>query len=434
MKSVVRGSGGRVGTGALLVVFAACAAPGTGDAPPGLGSVRFNLGLAPASARCAKITATPAMGMAVESSFEIGPGRPSQFATDGLPTGAVTLTEQVYTISCALLTTEMPTWISDDMPVTLRAGVALDVTFSLHLASAGGQVSVTSDFPRTAPVVTEFALTAGRDPSQITAGADGNMWFTEPMANKIGRITPAGVVTEFALPTAGALPTAIASGADESLWFTEAGAAKIGRITTSGAIREFTIPSGNAAIGIIAAPDGNVWFLEPSKVGRITLTGTVTEIGVPGHPKSITAGPDGAVWIAAEFFAHIDTGTLALTPLAGVGFAKTVPSFVAGSDGALWFTVTNNTAGPIGKVTLAGARSYFPLPESMQSAGALTGGSDGALWFTDAMVGAIGRITTGGTITEYLTPSSSSPVGIAAGHDGALWYTDATGKIGRLHP
>src|SRR5260370_40257989 len=35
----------------------------------------------------------------------------------------------------------------------------------------------------------------------ITAGPDGNVWFTQPQANQIGRITPSGAVTEFLLPT-----------------------------------------------------------------------------------------------------------------------------------------------------------------------------------------------------------------------------------------
>ena len=38
-------------------------------------------------------------------------------------------------------------------------------------------------------------------PQSITAGPDGNLWFTEDFGNKIGRITPAGVITEFPIPT-----------------------------------------------------------------------------------------------------------------------------------------------------------------------------------------------------------------------------------------
>ena len=97
----------------------------------------------------------------------------------------------------------------------------------------------------------------------ITAGPDGNLWFTESGANQIGRITPAGAVTEFPIPTAGSHPYGITAGPDGNLWFTEFNANKIGRITTAGVITEFPIPTaGSAAYGIAAGPDGNLWFTE----------------------------------------------------------------------------------------------------------------------------------------------------------------------------
>jgi virginiamycin B lyase len=67
-------------------------------------------------------------------------------------------------------------------------------------------------------------------PHSITTGPDGNLWFTEPQANKIGRVTPAGDFTEYVVPTADSYPRAIALGPDGNLWFTESRAKKIGRI------------------------------------------------------------------------------------------------------------------------------------------------------------------------------------------------------------
>ena len=52
-------------------------------------------------------------------------------------------------------------------------------------------------------------------------GPDGNLWFTERGSNNIGRITTAGVVTEFPIPTANSYPSGIAAGPDGNLWFTE---------------------------------------------------------------------------------------------------------------------------------------------------------------------------------------------------------------------
>ena len=81
-------------------------------------------------------------------------------------------------------------------------------------------------------MITEFPIpTAASQPWWITAGPDGNLWFTEQNGNKIGRITPGGTITEFTIPTAGSRPYDIATGPDGNLWFTENGGSKIGRIS-----------------------------------------------------------------------------------------------------------------------------------------------------------------------------------------------------------
>lgn len=83
-------------------------------------------------------------------------------------------------------------------------------------------------------VITEFPIpTALSGPEGITAGPDGNLWFTEAAANKIGRITPDGSITEFPIPTAASRPRKITAGPDGNLWFTESSGNKIGRITTA---------------------------------------------------------------------------------------------------------------------------------------------------------------------------------------------------------
>jgi hypothetical protein len=83
---------------------------------------------------------------------------------------------------------------------------------------------------------------AGSAPTDIAAGPDGNMWFTEEGSDQIGRITPATTITEFAiLPGA---PHAIASegGAGGALWYTMPPSDTIGRITTAGARTSFSLP------------------------------------------------------------------------------------------------------------------------------------------------------------------------------------------------
>ena len=58
-----------------------------------------------------------------------------------------------------------------------------------------------------AGTITEFPtpLAGSGDLEQIARGPDGNLWFTE-FTGKVGRITPAGVVTEFPLSSPASRP------------------------------------------------------------------------------------------------------------------------------------------------------------------------------------------------------------------------------------
>src|SRR5437667_299854 len=151
--------------------------------------------------------------------------------------------------------------------------------------------------------------TASSRPTGIAAGPDGNLWFTETGANAIGRITPAGVITEFPIPTANSSPWAITAGPDGNLWFTmPLGPGRgLGQITTSGVVTEFSC-CHQPPLAISAGPDGNLWFTESGYlrrgmgghsagwIGRMTTTGVITEFPIPtvgSTPIGITAGPDG---------------------------------------------------------------------------------------------------------------------------------------------
>ena len=79
----------------------------------------------------------------------------------------------------------------------------------------------------------QFPAGSGQ-PSGIAVGSDGAFWYTETGANKIGRISSGGTVTnEFAVPTPGSQPGDIAGGSDGALWFTEFVGNKIGRIAVA---------------------------------------------------------------------------------------------------------------------------------------------------------------------------------------------------------
>lgn len=120
--------------------------------------------------------------------------------------------------------------------------------------------------------ITEYPIaTAGSGPTNIVAGPDGNLWFTESGVNKIGRMTTDGAITEFILPTANGAPTGIIAGPDGYLWFIETGngpdqtsvsSAQIGRISTAGAIREYSLPTASRAVlaGLAFDSRGRLWM------------------------------------------------------------------------------------------------------------------------------------------------------------------------------
>lgn len=80
--------------------------------------------------------------------------------------------------------------------------------------------------------ITEYGIpTIHSGPVGITAGPDGNLWFTEFRGNQIGKVTTGGSFTEYSIPSAGSFPTGISVGPDSNLWFTEQGVANnIGRV------------------------------------------------------------------------------------------------------------------------------------------------------------------------------------------------------------
>src|SRR5581483_8889990 len=120
---------------------------------------------------------------------------------------------------------------------------------------------VTSGFP------------AGGLPRHIAAGPDGNLWFTDLGTNQIGRITTAGVVTEFPVGSGGLED--IAAGCDGNLWFTDQSPGSVARITTSGTVTAFTtgITPGSLPNRITAGPSQNMWFTESNDPGRIATVG-----------------------------------------------------------------------------------------------------------------------------------------------------------------
>jgi streptogramin lyase len=325
-------------------------------------------------------------------------------------------------------------------PTSLTASTALN----LHPQGQGaGQDLIV--LPPIAPPFQGFVpptMAAGL--ADITAGPDGNLWFTESSADQIGRIPPSGSpIEEFAVPTAGAAPAAITKGPDGNLWFTEENANQVGRISTDGStIQEFPISA--AAGSITSGPDTNVWFTEPSTntIGRMTVDGsTLKEFPLPAgapEPTSITLGPDGNLWFTQDGGGVSPDAVGRITPDGGTitEFNIATPvsspnSITLGSDGNLWFVEAG--ANQIGRITPAGVISEFA---ALASPTAIAAAGDGNLWFTtgQSFLGTpcvLGRITPGGVVAAFFQACGSA---ITGGPDGNVWFLTQDDSIVRFSP
>jgi uncharacterized protein (TIGR03437 family) len=286
--------------------------------------------------------------------------------------------------------------------------------------------------------ITDFNIpTSNGQPWAIATGPDGNLWFTENTGNKIGKITPAGIISEFNIPSANAQPFGIATGPDGNLWFTEGAGDKIGKITPAGVITEFNIPTPfSHPKGIATGPDGNLWFTEGiNRIGKITPAGAITEFNIPtpgGLPLGIVSGQDGNLWFTEWGGNKIGK----ITPAGAITeFDIPTPTsypfgIAAGPDGNLWFT--EDLGNKIGQITPAGAITEFNIPTSGSLPLSIVSGPDGQLWFTENTGNKIGKITPDGAISELPT-SNGGPRDIVLGPEGNLWFTEPnSNKIGRL--
>jgi virginiamycin B lyase len=296
--------------------------------------------------------------------------------------------------------------------VFLRASVLGGAAaFSPAIASAEGAAQhwLTAAHPEliTDGQVHSFQLPHPRSgPTTVAVAADGRVWFTEGAGDRIGRVNPDGSdLAEFALPNPASAPRIIAVGGDGNLWFSEHTGNRMGRITPDGKVVEFEIPTPASQPRAIAlGADGNIWFgmFAAGKIGRITPAGSISEFVVPtanSGPRALAAGPDGNVW-----FSEYRTNK-------------------------------------IGRITPAGAVTEFELPRPNSGPGDITAGADGAMWFVELSGGAdglvtngnrVGRITTGGAITEFPMPAPGpSPINIAVGPDRNVWYTRGN-RLGRV--
>ena len=223
--------------------------------------------------------------------------------------------------------------------------------------------------------ITEYTVPhASSGPFFITAGPDGALWFTEQFANKIGRITTSGSFTEFAVPGWRLQQ----SGMDRLRGRTGRTRRRTAQRQyradhTGGVLPIFSIPGGGCPFGITAGPDNALWFTEPcfNHVGRIhyhrhlhPLYCADRRIRARRHHAGVGRGA--VVRRERGRQNRVRHHQRQLHRICRSRPRPTGPKTItAGPDGALWFAgVTSNM---IGRVTTSGSITEFTVPTGTAS-------------------------------------------------------------------
>lgn len=353
------------------------------------------------------------------------------------------------------------TFTSAAQPFTVTATDLYETLFvvnsSLTTPTPSPTPSVTiTEFPGPAPTPASLCCIVSAN------GALSFGYIYENGAAYVGQITMQGVLSGVQqLPTSGTME--LAAGPSGSVAYSSVNGNLVNTVglVTSSSVTSNSVGGSECVSAIIATgSDGNLWTCGESGIGttgqidRVAGSG-VTTFTVSASPspvptfEGIAPGPDGALWyvgftgstpiIGRITTAGAVTDYSAAAMRAGV---QTPVSIVAGPDGALWFTdpnVSYSSTGrdAIGRITTGGVVTEYVLSSGSHVTypNFITVGPDGALWFAEASVPAIGRITTSGLITQYSAGITSGAFlsGITTGPDGALWFTEQnTNKLGRL--
>jgi virginiamycin B lyase len=289
---------------------------------------------------------------------------------------------------------------------------------------------------------TEFRLPSRTDiPVGIAVAPDGTVWFTLESSDSIGLLRD-GKLQKLPTGSDSVEPLGLAVDPSGLVWYTDAATRKISRVSPEGSITSFALSTPVARLGRLAiAPDGAVWFAEPSLVSvthlkngvftRHLVGASLTKGSANAAPFGVAVAADGAVWATLQNANKL----VRITPGRDVVEFE-VPTRRSGlgdigvdAMGAVSFLEIS--ANKIGR--LAGGRfEEFPVPTPGAGLTALAVAPDGAAWFSELRAHKLGRLRDG-VITEFPLPRRDArPFGIAVDTRNNVWYTDLSGWIGRL--
>jgi hypothetical protein len=193
--------------------------------------------------------------------------------------------------------------------------------------------------------LTISAVAANAVPNAMTLGPDGNMWFTSGQnsgtptppsgVNNIFQVTPSGQFTAFpGVP--GGSPNFITAGPDGNIWFTDYNNNAIGRLVlSSGAVTEFPTPTTNSlpwniATGpaVIAVPVAPTNVTGSNPLGAPVIGWTASASTVIGYNVYRSTGQNGPFTLVNTSLVTSTTFTDLNAPVPPCGISFTYYYFV----------------------------------------------------------------------------------------------------------
>lgn len=225
----------------------------------------------------------------------------------------------------------------------------------------------------------DFPLLAGSRPLNLVSGG-GFIWFTDPGRDSIGRLNPATEqVDEFEAP-AGAHPADLDYASDRSVWFTEMMRDRIARLVVKDA-DDYTVDeyftsslSGGRPYGLVVAGRDVVYFAqtENDRVTRFTppdswlqLYDSTGASDVPNGPYELALESLNEVWTTERVGNRITKfhpGTFPLPIPHDLSPASSVPTGIAVDVSRDYVWFTQWAAGQIGRFRSGSGAEYYPLP------------------------------------------------------------------------
>lgn len=246
---------------------------------------------------------------------------------------------------------------------------------------------------------------------QIIAAYDNSMWM--PDGNWLCRISADGSSSQEYPVTApparsGLFVSAVVAGADRNVWFNDFNNPRIGKMSLAGStLAIYGLPSGVPPVSSLSAgPDGNMWMAAGNAIVKSTTSGQMRKFAVPYYVDSIKNAGDGLLY------------------------------FLYGQPGQNW--------SGIGTITTSGGLKYYPFPGSEAKCdglgtcyvgSGLTVGPFGNLWFESPHGIQAFSHTAHTYSSEISTPfgvdSTTTKYAFGYGNDNNLWFYGGSDSSGQ---